>query len=71
MKTLIDCECGGSGYTNAWVSPDGDYDFERCECNVCYFSAIEETSYPVNIATLCATHYQEWSDEKNMGEYYE
>jgi len=28
------CEiCEGSGISGAWVSPDGDYDFERCECN--------------------------------------
>jgi hypothetical protein len=38
MKTLyteiISCEiCEGSGISNWWVSPDGDYDFEWCECN--------------------------------------
>jgi hypothetical protein len=37
MKTLIDeilnCDlCDGKGYSG-WTSPDGDYDFEYCECN--------------------------------------
>ena len=26
-------ECNGSGVSNAWVSNDGDYDFEWCDCN--------------------------------------
>ena len=26
-------ECNGKGITNGWVSPDGDYDFEWCDCN--------------------------------------
>ena len=31
---IKDCElCKGSGMVNAWVSPDGDYDFEWCDCN--------------------------------------
>ena len=38
MKTLLEeianCEiCEGKGIDNAWVSPDGDYDFEWCDCN--------------------------------------
>jgi len=38
MKTLLfaieECEiCEGKGISGAWVSPDGDYDFEWCECN--------------------------------------
>lgn len=38
MKRLIEnvlaCdECEGKGIINAWVSPDGDYDFEWCDCN--------------------------------------
>lgn len=37
MKRLIEnilaCDtCYGKGFTG-WVSPDGDYDFEYCECN--------------------------------------
>ena len=37
MKRLLDeilnCPlCYGRGYTG-WVSPDGDYDLEYCECN--------------------------------------
>lgn len=28
------CEdCNGSGVSGAWVSEDGDYDFEWCDCN--------------------------------------
>jgi len=26
-------DCKGSGIVNGWVSPDGDYDFEWCDCN--------------------------------------
>ena len=26
-------ECNGTGIANAWVSNDGDYDFEWCDCN--------------------------------------
>ena len=38
MKNLIDeilnCDiCEGKGISNEWSSPDGDYDFEWCECN--------------------------------------
>ena len=38
MKQLIDnvlnCdECNGTGIVNGWVSPDGDYDFDWCDCN--------------------------------------
>jgi hypothetical protein len=31
---ITSCEiCEGSGISNGWVSPDGDYDFEWCDCN--------------------------------------
>ena len=38
MKTLLlaieECEiCECKGISGAWASPDGDYDFEWCECN--------------------------------------
>ena len=33
IDTILNCEdCYGLGYTG-WVSPDGDYDFEYCNCN--------------------------------------
>ena len=33
LGNVLACEaCYGKGYTG-WVSPDGDYDFEYCECN--------------------------------------
>ena len=25
-------ECDGTGITDAWSSPDGDFDFEICTC---------------------------------------
>ena len=29
-----DCElCEGAGIVNGWSSPDGDFDFEWCDCN--------------------------------------
>ena len=46
MKTLIDAilncnECEGVGIVNAWVSSDGDYDFEWCDCNPEHLSVEE------------------------------
>ena len=33
IDTILNCEdCYGKGMTG-WVSPDGDYDFEYCDCN--------------------------------------
>ena len=37
MKNALDeianCEtCNGHGFTG-WVAPDGDFDFEYCDCN--------------------------------------
>jgi hypothetical protein len=39
-------------------------------CNICYAQ-----EYAINLissrpSTMCAEHYQEWSEEKNMGENY-
>ena len=34
LDEILNCEiCEGKGISNYWVSPDGDYDFEWCECN--------------------------------------
>ena len=31
---IKDCSiCEGAGIVNGWVSPDGDFDFEWCDCN--------------------------------------
>lgn len=33
LDTIRNCSaCYGTGMTG-WVSPDGDYDFEYCDCN--------------------------------------
>lgn len=33
IDTILNCEdCYGQGITG-WVAPDGDYDFEWCDCN--------------------------------------
>lgn len=33
VENILNCEdCYGRGYTG-WVSPDGDYDIENCDCN--------------------------------------
>lgn len=33
LEQITNCEnCNGQGITG-WVAPDGDYDFEYCECN--------------------------------------
>ena len=34
LADILSCEiCNGKGISNEWVSPDGDFDFEWCECN--------------------------------------
>ena len=34
IDEILACEiCEGSGVSSWWVSPDGDYDFEWCDCN--------------------------------------
>ena len=34
IDTILNCkECYGKGMVNGWVSPDGDYDFDWCDCN--------------------------------------
>ena len=34
IDTILNCkECNGKGMVNGWVSPDGDYDFDWCDCN--------------------------------------
>lgn len=69
MVKTISCECEGTGIINGWVAPDGDYDFERCDCNVCYFGLLlNEKSYPTNPSTLCETHYKEWAEEKTYND---
>jgi len=33
LEEILNCQtCYGQGVTG-WVSPDGDFDFEYCECN--------------------------------------
>ena len=39
-------------------------------CNICYAEKNGITMIDTNIATLCPNHYQEWADEKNLGEEY-
>ena len=34
LDEILNCdECEGKGIINAWVSNDGDYDFDWCDCN--------------------------------------
>ena len=34
LEKILACEiCKGSGISEFWSSPDGDYDLEWCECN--------------------------------------
>ena len=34
LDTILNCDlCEGQGIINGWVAPDGDYDFEWCDCN--------------------------------------
>ena len=57
MKRLLDeilnCEiCEGKGISGAWVSPDGDFDFEWCDCNPERLSPMEE-SYTNTMKDTC------------------
>ena len=34
LAEIASCEiCNGKGICNEWVSYDGDFDFEWCDCN--------------------------------------
>ncbi len=34
IDEILNCQiCEGKGIDNYWVSPDGDFDFEWCDCN--------------------------------------
>ena len=34
INTILNCQiCNGKGISGEWVAPDGDYDFEWCDCN--------------------------------------
>lgn len=34
IERIKNCQiCNGAGISTWWVAPDGDYDFEWCECN--------------------------------------
>jgi hypothetical protein len=41
-------------------------------CNICYAQKNGISMIDSNVATLCDNHYQEWADEKSIGEnWYE
>jgi hypothetical protein len=34
LEKIKNCkDCDGTGISAGWVSPDGDFDFEWCDCN--------------------------------------
>ena len=34
LDEILNCQmCDGKGISNYWSAPDGEYDFEWCECN--------------------------------------
>ena len=42
LEEIANCKiCNGVGICNGWVSPDGDYDFEWCDCNPEHLSVAE------------------------------
>ena len=54
LENVLACEdCYGLGYTG-WVSPDGDYDFEYCNCNP-YKIIIDYDKSVVDTGTLFST----------------
>ena len=68
INTKIDCDCKGEGIVNGWVSPDGDYDFDYCDCNICVANAFDIAMISTNPETLCATHRAEWELEKTYND---
>jgi hypothetical protein len=38
-------------------------------CNICFAIENKIGMIDTNVATLCDTHYRDWSEEKNLGEY--
>ena len=42
LDQIANCEiCEGGGIINGWVSEDGDFDFEWCDCNPHHLSVDE------------------------------
>ena len=42
IDEILNCPiCEGVGIVNGWVSPDGDFDFEWCDCNPHHLSVDE------------------------------
>ena len=39
-------------------------------CNICYAKKNNMLGVYASPSTLCATHYQEWAQEKSVGEEY-
>ena len=49
LAEILDCEiCNGKGISSGWVSPDGDYDFEWCDCNPHHLVPDEDYLEPMN-----------------------
>jgi hypothetical protein len=45
LEQIVNCsDCYGQGVTG-WVSPDGDYDFDYCDCNPYNIPADEVAEY--------------------------
>ena len=43
IDEILNCPiCEGVGIVNGWVSQDGDFDFEWCDCNPHHLSVDEE-----------------------------
>ena len=38
-------------------------------CNICYAQKNKISMISSSPSTMCPTHYQEWSDEKNLGDF--
>jgi len=48
LDEILNCqECYGTGIVNGWVSPDGDYDFDWCDCNPHHLS-VEDNAFEMN-----------------------
>jgi hypothetical protein len=45
IELIVNCsDCNGQGISG-WVAPDGDFDFEYCDCNPYKISVEEIESY--------------------------
>jgi hypothetical protein len=61
IDEILNCElCEGKGMVNGWVAPDGDYDFEWCDCNPAHLSVEEYAEPKLDTCIGCNENRVSW-----------